>query len=183
VIDMSGLARGLVVDVTELLSRPGATQDIQGGVSVPDLRGALGWIGENETLRLDVTADNVTDGIAVSGRVSGTMHLSCSRCLVSYDRSFEQVVDEMFYVGRADERDADADGYEVQDRHIDLEPMLRDVIVLAIPTQPLHTESCRGLCPTCGADRNAGDCGHTQEPEDLRWAPLRSALARLERSS
>jgi len=69
------------------------------------------------------------------------------------------------------------------DNHIDLEPMLRDVIMLAFPLRPLHDENCRGLCATCGADLNGTDCGHTQQPEDLRWAPLRTALTKLERSS
>ena len=170
---------GLVVDVTELVAGPGTRLGIQREVPVPGLRGALGWIGEDEPVRLDLAADGVTDGVAVTGKVSGTMHLSCSRCLVSYDRSFEQRVDEMYYHGSAE----DGDGYEVEANRIDLEPMLRDVIVLAIPTRPLHQETCRGLCPTCGADRNAADCGHATEPPDLRWAPLQGALDRLERSS
>jgi uncharacterized protein len=170
---------GLVVDVTQLVSRPGATLRIQRSVTVPGLSGPLGSIGENEPVEIDLTADSVTEGVAVSGTVSGTMHLSCSRCLIGYDRSFKQRLDETFYFGGAE----DNDGYDLVDNHIDLEPMLRDVIMLAFPLRPLHDEDCRGLCATCGADLNATDCGHTQKPEDLRWAPLRSALAKLERNS
>jgi uncharacterized protein len=133
----------------------------------------LGSIGDNEAVQLDLEADSVPEGVVVSGSVSGTMHLSCSRCLIGYDRSFTQVVDETFYFGGAGDRD----GYEVVDNRIDLEPVLRDVIMLALPTVPLHDENCRGLCATCGADLNSTDCGHTQEPEDLRWAPLRGALS------
>jgi uncharacterized protein len=170
---------GLVIDVSELVADPGATLAVHRDVPVPGLRGVLGGIDENEPLRIDLAADSVTDGIAVTGTVSGIMHLCCSRCLVDYHRSFEQRVDDMYYYGSAEERD----GYEVEANHIDLEPMLRDVIVLAIPTRPLHDEMCRGLCSTCGADLNTTECGHTTQTEDLRWAPLRSALDRLERSS
>ena len=170
---------GLVVDVTQLVSRPGATLRIQRSVTVPGLSGPLGSIGENEPVEIDLTADSVTEGVAVSGTVSGTMHLSCSRCLIGYDRSFKQRLDETFYFGGAQ----DHDGYDLVDNHIDLEPMLRDVIMLAFPLRPLHDEDCRGLCATCGADLNATDCGHTQKPEDLRWAPLRGALTKLERNS
>jgi uncharacterized protein len=170
---------GLVIDVSELVADPGVTLGIHREVPVPGLRGVLGGIDENEPVRIDLAADSVTDGIAVTGTVSGTMHLCCSRCLVDYHRSFEQHVDEMYYYGNAEDRD----GYEVEANHIDLEPMLRDVIVLAIPTRPLHEENCRGLCSTCGADLNTVECGHTTRLEDLRWAPLRSALDRLERSS
>jgi len=170
---------GLVFDVTQLVSRPGATLRIQRSVTVPGLSGPLGSIGENEPVQIDLAADSVTEGVAVSGTVSGTMHLSCSRCLIGYDRSFKQRLDETYYFGGAE----DHDGYDLVDNHIDLEPMLRDVIMLAFPLRPLHDENCRGLCATCGADLNVTDCGHTQEPEDLRWAPLRSALTKLERNS
>ena len=170
---------GLVFDVTQLVSRPGATLRIQRPVTVPGLSGPLGSIGENEPLQIDLAVDSVTEGVAVTGTVSGTMHLSCSRCLIGYDRSFTQGLDETYYFGGAE----DHDGYDLVDNHIDLEPMLRDVIMLAFPLRPLHDENCRGLCATCGADLNGTDCGHTQQPEDLRWAPLRTALTKLERSS
>jgi uncharacterized protein len=170
---------GLVFDVTQLVARPGATLRIQRSVTVPGLSGPLGSIGENEPVQIDLAADSVTEGVAVTGIVSGTMHLSCSRCLIGYDRSFTQRLDETYYFGGAE----DHDGYDLVDNHIDLEPMLRDVIMLAFPLRPLHDENCRGLCATCGADLNGADCGHTQEPEDLRWAPLRTALTKLERSS
>jgi uncharacterized protein len=178
---------GLVFDVTELVSRPDATLRIHRSVSVPGLSGPLGSIEENEPVEIDLTVDPVTEGVAVGGTVSGTMHLSCSRCLIGYDRSFTQRLDEVYYFEGAE----DHDGYELVDNQIDLEPMLRDVIMLAFPLRPLHDEECLGLCATCGADRNAGDCGHTQEPEDLRWAPLRALatplgdpdLTNVERSS
>lgn len=170
---------GLVFDVHELLGRPGATRDVKRHTTVSGLAGPLGSVGEDESVLLDLALDSVTEGVVVTGTVSGTMHLSCSRCLIGYDRTFTQAVDETFYLECGEERD----GYDIVDNQIDLEPMLRDVIMLAMPARPLHDESCRGLCVTCGADLNAGDCGHRQEPEDLRWAPLSAALAKLERSS
>lgn len=170
---------GLVLDVTQLVSRPGATVAVHRSTTIPGLTGPLGSVGENEPVEMDLAVDSVTDGVAVTGTVSGTMRLACSRCLIGYDRSFTQPLDEMFYLGGVE----DHDGYDVVDNHIDLEPMLRDVIMLAMPMRPLHDENCRGLCVTCGADLNGADCGHRQEPEDLRWAPLRAALTKLERSS
>lgn len=166
---------GLVVDVTELIARPGVPAGgrkvIRRDVVLPGLRGALGWLDEADVVGLDLVADGVTDGIVVSGTLSGTMHLSCSRCLVSYDQAFRQPVDEWFgFAGGG--VDGGDEGYVVRSDRIDLEPLVRDVIVLGIPTRPLHDEACRGLCPTCGADRNVVDCGHDQKLEDLRWAPL-----------
>jgi uncharacterized protein len=57
---------------------------------------------------------------------------------------------------------------------IDLAPALREQILLAVPPSPLCDEACRGLCPTCGKDLNAGDCGCEKTTLDPRWAKLKS---------
>ncbi|HEX9343472.1 MAG TPA: YceD family protein [Actinomycetota bacterium] len=68
------------------------------------------------------------------------------------------------------------EGYAVlPDDRLPLETMARDAIVLAFPAAPLCRADCAGLCPECGADRNATDCGH-RPSADARW----SALAGLE---
>src|SRR6266568_497758 len=129
---------GLVLDVTELASRPGASRGVQGEVRVPGLRIALGSVGEDEPVSIDLMADSVSEGVAVTGTVSAIAHLSCSRCLIGYDQRVEQPVDETYYYGGGEDRD----GYDVVDNRIDLEPMLRDVIMLALPIRPLHDENC-----------------------------------------
>ena len=162
---------GLIVDVGSLVGRPGTTRDIVSTERVEGLAGVLGWVGEDEPVRLDLVAESVLEGVEVTGSISGRMHLRCSRCLRDYDEPFRQRVEEIFYVGApADEED----GYRVVGDTIDLEPMVRDVVVLGIPVTPVHTRDCRGLCPVCGADLNVTDCGHRSEPADLRWAPLTS---------
>ena len=57
---------------------------------------------------------------------------------------------------------------------IDLAPALREQILLAVPPSPLCAEACKGLCPTCGKDLNAGDCGCDKTTVDPRWAALKS---------
>lgn len=158
----------LVVDISELAGGPGASRRIMRAERLPGLQGGMGWVDEGHPVGLNLLAESLTDGIAVSGRVSGIMHLSCSRCLMEYSAAFDEWIREVFYFERAEERE----GYEVRGTEIDLEPMLRDAIVLAIPVRPLHREACRGLCPVCGADRNVVDCGHSTAAMDPRWAPL-----------
>jgi len=57
---------------------------------------------------------------------------------------------------------------------IDLAPALREQILLAAPPSPLCDEACKGLCPVCGKDLNAGDCGCEKTTLDPRWAALKS---------
>jgi len=57
---------------------------------------------------------------------------------------------------------------------IDLAPALREQILLAVPPPPVCDEACKGLCPACGKDLNAGDCGCEKTTIDPRWAALKS---------
>ena len=75
-----------------------------------------------------------------------------------------------------DDRDVDPDEDDevsrLEDDLVDLEPLLRDAVVLALPFQPLCQDDCPGLCAECGA-RLADDPDHTHdEPIDPRWAAL-----------
>jgi uncharacterized protein len=57
---------------------------------------------------------------------------------------------------------------------VDLTPLIREQMLLALPTRPLCREDCRGLCPQCGANLNERDCGCTSESADSRLAILRT---------
>ena len=61
---------------------------------------------------------------------------------------------------------------------VDLGPLVADQAILALPTRPLCAESCRGLCPECGVNRNLGDCDCRREAADPRLAVLRTLGAR-----
>ena len=63
--------------------------------------------------------------------------------------------------------------YQIVDDHIQLEPVVRDAVLLAMPVNPVCKPDCKGLCPECGADRNVTDCGHAGGRVDLRWEPLK----------
>ena len=61
---------------------------------------------------------------------------------------------------------------------VDLTPLIREQMILALPTRPLCQEDCRGLCPRCGANLNEGDCGCNLETGDARLSVLRSIKVR-----
>jgi len=95
------------------------------------------------------------------------MALWCARCLKRFETPFEVEVEELFVPGARPEDDE----YPVVEGFIDLEPMIRDAVILAMPFAPLCRPDCRGLCERCGGDRNMDEC--TCPPRsDPRWAPL-----------
>jgi uncharacterized protein len=70
------------------------------------------------------------------------------------------------------DHDLDDETSMLEDDLLDLEPLLRDAVVLALPFTPLCEDDCPGLCTECGA-RLADDPDHTHEaPIDPRWAGL-----------
>ncbi|HEX9713320.1 MAG TPA: DUF177 domain-containing protein [Actinomycetota bacterium] len=136
---------------------------------------ALARVPDQTRVVIDVRLDALVEGIHVSGQVAATIHLECRRCLATFNRDLQVEVGEVF-VPRPAPSD---DEYEVVEGMIDLEPMIRDVLVLAMPLNPICREGCLGLCPACGVDRNAEDCGHDTARTNVRWGALESLRRKM----
>jgi uncharacterized protein len=156
-----------VIDVRDLMASPGASRAVRLDEAIGDLATQLAAVPEDRPIGADLLLESVVDGIVVSGPVCGVMRLSCARCLKPFDQGFELQVEELY----ADGAELEDDEYPVVEGRIDLEPMIRDVVVLAMPFAPLCRPDCLGLCSRCGGDLNLGEC--TCPPDvDARWAPL-----------
>jgi uncharacterized protein len=70
-----------------------------------------------------------------------------------------------------DPETVDEEGYS--GKEIDLQPAVREQILLSVPPPPLCREDCKGLCPQCGKDLNEGECGCDRTVLDPRWAALK----------
>ena len=79
----------------------------------------------------------------------------------------------------ADDAEEDEDTLPLEDGLFDLEPVLRDAVVLALPMQPVCQDDCPGLCSECGA-RLADDPDHHHDAVDIRWAALQGLAGSLE---
>jgi uncharacterized protein len=167
------------VPVTDLVGHPGETRPL----SVSAGRDAFGddpWGPADDAIvdpiELDLHLDSVVEGLLVRGTIDVHLTLPCARCLAPQraDRTVE--VAELFLDPTKREDDEDDDpGYELIDDRtaVDLSTMVRDAVVIDLPTRVLCRDDCAGLCPVCGTDRNEGDCGHGDEPiPDPRWAKL-----------
>ncbi len=109
------------------------------------------------------------------GRVSGAYSSECSRCL---DPAQVTVRGDFQLMVRRGEHDGEtADDLLVlspSQHEVDLSPWIRETVVLNEPMIVLCSESCRGLCPECGANRNREACNHG-EASDPRWDALRKS--------
>lgn len=113
------------------------------------------------------------------GKVKATLALECSRCLQEFGRELENDVDFIICSEELpDSRkgvidDEDYVYFEGGDLLADLSNIVRQAIILSVSMKPLCSESCRGLCPQCGANLNKSPCGCKSEQIDERWEGLR----------
>ncbi len=172
----------LVVDTRELGRRPGTMRKVHRTIAAPAGLGTdVIGIPEGSDLELDLRLEAVMEGILVSGTIRGRAVGECVRCLDPVEDEIETDVQELFvYPGRTpDGEDEDDDLHELVDDMIDLEPVLYDTLVPALPFQPVCRDDCPGLCSECGA-RLADDPGHAHESADPRWEALQGLLAQNE---
>ena len=157
------------VDVHDLLHRPGASRRWRRSEVLAGAATELAAVPEEQPVEIDVLFESVVEGILVSGTLAGEMSYRCARCLKDFAGDFDLRVRELF----AHEPQQDGDDYPITEGVIDLEPMVRDALVLSMPFSPLCKDDCQGLCSRCGGDRNLGECACGPEV-DPRWAALGS---------
>ncbi len=113
--------------------------------------------------------------------VETTGRFQCDRCLEEFQRAVGAAYAIVYVYNPADAAGVDEEEVQVitpETTSIDLGEDVRQMIVLSIPLKLLCREDCRGLCPHCGKNLNAGACGCTESTLDPRWNPLKSLLNR-----
>ena len=163
----------MVLDTSELGRRPGAMREVRRTISAPDALGTeVIGIPAGAAIDLDLRLEAVMEGVLVSGTARARAVGECVRCLDEVSLDLAVDVQELFvYPGRA--RSEEDEEPELQGDLIDLEPLLRDAVVPALPFQPYCSPDCPGLCSECGA-RLADDPDHAHDLVDPRWAALRT---------
>jgi uncharacterized protein len=167
-----------VFDLRELGRRPGSLREYRRSVPAPAGLG-LDVIGvpQGAPLDLDLRLESVTEGVLVTGAVAAPLTGQCGRCLDPVSDELDVDVCELFaYANSATDETTEPDEvHRVDGELLDVEPVVRDAVVLALPWTPLCSPDCPGLCPECGvrlADLPANGAAHTHEQLDPRWAAL-----------
>ena len=123
---------------------------------------------------------NTLGEIRVQGHLSVTMESDCDRCLEAARFAIQSDFD-LFYrptdtTSAAEEVEIDAGEAEIafyEGSGLDLKDVLREHILLSMPMQRICREDCQGICPVCGQNRNAANCGCQVKTADDRWSALK----------
>jgi uncharacterized protein len=126
-----------------------------------------------------------TDVYRVTGRVSTRLELACGRCLDPYEITVDAPF-ELRYVPQTEnsgESEAEIGEDDLttafyRDGVLDVNDLLREQFLLALPMKPLCSEACRGLCAVCGTNLSRTACACTPRWEDPRLAALKGLLGR-----
>jgi len=154
------------INLARILKEPGTAEaegiikeTIGAGEELLTLQGDADW---------SVSVTSAGDEFWLSGEVHGTVMMECRRCLKPTPQpvnayfqhllEFHPEVGELTLVQNEDDEDV----YHFGDPDLDLSFFLAQAFALAMPFTALCDESCKGLCPVCGADLNVVDCGHVQ---------------------
>jgi uncharacterized protein len=165
-----------VIDTRELGRRAGTMRRIARSVPAP-AELAVGMIGvpTGAVVELNLRLEAVRDGVLVSGTARAPLVGECARCLEPLTSSVEVELQELF--AYPDEV-PDDEMARLEGDLLDLEPTLRDAIVLELPLAPVCRGDCPGLCVTCGGRLAELPAGHRHDAADARWAVLAEAFPR-----
>lgn len=117
----------------------------------------------NEPIDISILINRTGNMLLVSGELRTTVGLVCSRCTKMYRHLLE---DKDFNITR------EISGLT----EIDLDPDIREDIIIMLPIKPLCKMDCKGLCPKCGQDLNEGQCSCNKGKYDIRWEGLEKLL-------
>jgi uncharacterized protein len=155
----------------------------------PEVRqiGSLRTEGRAELIREHHGGNQSIDDIRLVGKLDGRIEVNCARCLepveIQISRSFDLLYRPLQAEKGSDEvaiNEAETEiGYYTGDG-MELEDSLREQILLAVPIKTLCRYDCKGLCATCGVNRNQQLCGCTQAKPDPRWAALSGLKDKLQ---
>jgi uncharacterized protein len=157
-----------VVNVATLRRRPGSRRPVVVTGPLSGLTVSASGVPDGTPVVSDLLLESLQgEAVLATGTVEARWEGACRRCLGPASGPLAIEVRELFEA-RPDEEDI----YPLSGDQIDLEPLVRDAVLLELPQAPLCQEGCRGLCPTCGTNLNEGTCPCETEVRDPRWAAL-----------
>lgn len=187
------------IEVAKVASRAGQSQEVDADFPAPSGIGdEIAGIKEDTPVHVTGSFDSIVDGLIFSGTLSVPFTSECTRCLQPIDTTLSPTVTAFFpYEDSAsahNTRNEDVDIIAGEDESEDTYPLLdngtvaniealiRDTLVEALPMQPLCRPDCAGLCSQCGANLN-DEPDHAHETTDIRFAELAALKAKLEEES
>ncbi|GHD38577.1 hypothetical protein GCM10008097_00160 [Mycetocola manganoxydans] len=156
------------VNIRDLVRQPGEMREHDLVVNTPEQFGeGLIAVQAGTPVHERIRLESVHEGVLVTAEIETVAVGECGRCLTDIKQGVQVEFQELFaYSG------SEASDYEVHDDHVDLEPLIRDAVVLSLPFQPVCQPDCPGLDPETGERLAEIPDKEPQETVDPRWSAL-----------
>ena len=157
----------VIIELEGRLENPGDSLPVSGRIEVDELDIRDNRFSLEGGIAFDVVCTIAGVGILVTGIVRTRVIGACDRCLEPASHDVSGEIDEYYLFEAPEDAEEYEDGYELvgEDRKVDLSGAINDAVVMDVPYVLLCDPDCRGLCPTCGANLNEGDCGCAEAAE------------------
>ncbi|HEY3374000.1 MAG TPA: YceD family protein [Candidatus Aquicultor sp.] len=162
----------VILDAKDIMGNVGSEERRSFEHEFAPIETETGKIEFVEPVKFDIRIENTGSGVRVTGHIKSALKLICSRCLTEFSYPVDWKIDEIFYSDEAPEEEA----YAMKETKFDLGPPTEEAFVLDIPMKPLCTESCRGICPTCGQQITEEHKPHEEQAIDARLEILKKLL-------
>lgn len=156
----------LLVNAAELQRVPGTRKHVAAIVAAGDIDASAPEIVGDIEVAVDL--ESTIDDVGLSGTIRVPWSGHCRRCLKPLAETIAIDVEERY----ADEPGPDDDAFPIERGQIDLRPMVREEVLLAVGEAPLCRDDCPGLCPLCGKDVSVEPCDCDATLVDDRWTVL-----------
>lgn len=162
----------MIIRLSELDHRKGEPLPFQVTLDAADIKSRHQEIRGVTPVQAAGEAAKLGNLYYVNGQMEADVNYVCARCLTPFTQHMHVPFSESFTTDESLVLDEDSDIQLLESEEIELEPLLSEDFLLEIPTFPLCSEECKGLCPTCGVNRNEQPCSCKNERIDPRLAGL-----------
>lgn len=145
-------------------------------------------VRETGPLEIRLSIQKGTEEYYCNGEVTGELVLECARCLSAFAGTVKEdvtfVACSAQFASAIAKEALDDEEYVLfagSDEVIEMTEPVRQALLVALPMMPLCSEECKGLCPTCGVNRNSQNCGCQTEAVDVRWEALAQVKQKMEK--
>jgi len=161
------------IDVSDLIKKKSVRMDLDLDIDLDGFNYGYDFIKVIESIKFKGNLDVLGELFELQGIITGTIELTCSRCLAQFPHVLNIEVNEKFSID-AEMAEKDEDVTLIDNTTLDITEIVLGNIILSLPIKRLCSETCKGLCPHCGADLNVSACNCEMVDVDPRLAKLKN---------
>lgn len=150
------------INISDIIKTDGAYLNAEFSGHIPELEGVVDGFEFKDPVVFNGKLQNIGGILKLIGSLKVSYFTKCYKCLNDMKREVVIPVREDFIHA---EKAEDSEAYTYEGNYVSIDKVMKDNIVLNLPMKEACSDSCKGLCPRCGADLNKMDCGCSREEE------------------